>query len=143
MHAMAKPAKKTANGRHIGLQGWDTASVLQVATLDKLIRSQNKSPPSFDVTNKFNGTMKGTWGPWSVTPAPGISGGNVAMTCPVRTGTLTLLNGVDVTLDGLVVHITVSLDAVPDPQSKLTDPTRKKTGSGKAEVQSLKADSTG
>ena len=140
---MAKPAKKTANGRHIGLQGWDTASVLQVATLDKLIRSQNKSPPSFDVTNKFNGTMKGTWGPWSVTPAPGISGGNVAMTCPVRTGTLTLLNGVDVTLDGLVVHITVSLDAVPDPQSKLTDPTRKKTGSGKAEVQSLKADSTG
>lgn len=87
--------------------------------------------------------MKGTWDAWSVTPVPDISGGNVAMTCPVRTGTLTLLNGVDVKLDGLVVHITVSLDAVPDPLSKLSDPTRRKTGNSTAEIQSLMVDGTG
>ncbi len=105
-------------------------------------------PSSFSATNKFSGTIQGTWDDWQLEPDVTSAGQKITMACPIKQGSATDVTGSPYQLDGAVVYISVTLEKVTDPTITINDPTAtaptasKAPPSGQPSQQSLRVNST-
>ncbi len=120
----AAAGKAKSKGREIGLQGWDTANVLTMDTLNAAIKKQKKSPPTFDYTYQNTAIkMSGTWGDFEVVCDKNRIGGTVVFRCPVKSGTGVDMAGNTEDLAGVEMTIEVTLADVHDESLAFTDKT--------------------
>ena len=116
---------QVAGGPHeVGLQGWDTASILTLDAMNKVVKGQNITLPALDQTSTWNGEIHGVWDSWDMIPDPNAVGGAVRFCCTLKSGHAIDVKGTKYPdLKGTKVYITVSISPVKDPSVKLTDPT--------------------
>lgn len=112
-----------AQSSSVNLLNWDTASAIDMTTLNASIVSQGKTPGTFLQSNAFVGSVSGKWGPWQVFPDSNSNGSAVRMACPVVSGVGTDITGASYKLDGAVAYITVTLADVPTPSVPVVDKT--------------------
>jgi len=132
MESMTTPA----TGRSISLQGWDTANVIKMDTLNKAIKKQAKTPKNFKYDNGAGYSMEGDWGDWDIVLDKNRTGGSVVFECPVKSGT-GIAMGVQQDLSAVKVRIEVSLDNYPDDLSGIKDSTGTEV-QGRSHVKALK-----
>ncbi len=137
----------------ISLQGWDTASVVTFDTMNKTIAAeiaaQKKNPKlpepfpsSFSATNKFCGSLQGTWGDWQLEPDVTSAGEKITMACPILQGSATDVTGASYQLNGAVVYISVTLQKVVQAAISINDITASKTQTGNEKQHCLLVNST-
>ena len=135
---LAAPPPQPA-GHQVDLDGWDTANVLRMETLNAAIKKNTSATPgTFDASNALMGAQaKGTWGPWEIAPDPKVAGAAVRVICPVQTGTWFYpgYTKAPQKLDGAKIYVTVNLSVINDKKTKITDKTGKPTS--KSVVQSI------
>ncbi len=124
----------TASQADISLQGWDTANVVTFDVANAAIAAGQKlTPPSFPPTFQWQDpetpseTIKGTWGPWAITPLEGDGEQIIHMKCPIVSGTgTTSSNSLD--LSGGYVIIEITLSNIPG--TPFEDKTARAPGAG-------------
>lgn len=115
----------------VGLQGWDTANVVDKEIINQSIIKQDTSPHKFHAKDEFLGnTLKGKWGPWQIIADAKIGSKYIAFECPVKSGSYVNSEGEGALLDGATVYMHVELSAIPDPEAEKGDKTASRDSSG-------------
>ena len=125
-------ALQAANGPHrVSLENWDTASILTMDGMNKVIQGQKIKLPDLKASNKFNGSIDGVWDSWDLFPDTHFIGGAVRLVCTLKSGSATDVLGDHYDLKGAKIYITVTIKTVETPSVKLVDPTADKSQPGK------------
>lgn len=123
---------QAADGPHqVGLEGWDTASILTMDGMNKVIKGQNIKLPDLDQQSKWNGDIQGVWDSWDLIPDKHFVGGAVRLCCTLKSGHATDARGGQYPdpkahnppIAGTKVYITVTIKSVKAPALKLKDKT--------------------
>lgn len=107
---------------NIDLFGWQTVFAVNYPAVNQAIKENASTPKDFEYTDDdAQLAISGTWKDWQLTR--NSDGPNLHLYCPVGTGTAKSGTQGSVDLSGGSVTIQLRLDAVPNPNSPVTDPT--------------------
>jgi hypothetical protein len=139
---MTNPARRVAP--KIDLFGWDTVFVISLTKANEAIKSQKSSPKTFALTETSRTgaatSITGTWGDWSLTTNGG--GQNIALLCPITSGTFTSATDPDARFDLSNTAVEMEFKLTYQRQDRMTQAdTTAKAGTGEQHNLVLRTES--
>ncbi len=116
-------AKLAGKAHQVGLEGWDTASILTMDAMNKIVHGQKVKLPNLKATSSWGFSIQGVWESWDMFPDKHFVGGVVRMCCKLKSGQAIDPKGKKHDIAGTRVYITVTIKSEDTPAIKLTDKT--------------------